>query len=64
VTLGLLGAMLFLLGIAPLGTAAGFPASLIMAVAALILVRAKYDSTLWSELVGTAWHHPHPHSAS
>ena len=64
VTLGLLGAILFLLGIAPLGTAAGFPASLIMAIAALLLLRARFASTLWSELVASVWHHPHPHSAS
>jgi hypothetical protein len=63
VTLGLLGATLFLLGIAPLGTAAGFPASLVMAIAALLLLRTSYASTLWSQLVGV-WHHPHAHSAS
>lgn len=64
VTLGLLGAILFLLGIAPLGTAAGFPASLIMALGALLLLRGKYASTVWAELTGGVWHHPHAHSAS
>jgi hypothetical protein len=63
VTLGLLGALLFLLGIAPLGTAAGFPASLIMAIAALLLLRARYASTLWNELLAGISHHPHLHSA-
>jgi hypothetical protein len=64
VTVGLLGAVLFLVGIAPLGTAAGFPASLIMAGGVIFLLPAKYSSTLWEELSLGGWHRARPHSAS
>jgi hypothetical protein len=58
VTLGLLGAVLFLMGITPLGAAAGFPTTLIMAIAALLLLRTRYTSTLWN-----LWQHHHLHSS-
>jgi hypothetical protein len=58
VKLGLWGAVLFLLAIAPLATVVGFWARLIMACAALLLLRATYSSPLWSELGALFRHHP------
>jgi hypothetical protein len=57
VKVGLWGAVLFLLGVAPLATVVGFWARLIMAFAALLLLRAQYGSSVWSEL--GALFHPH-----
>lgn len=50
VHLGLGGAIVFLVAIVPLGIGSGFPATLIMALAATILLRAHYTETLWSTL--------------
>jgi hypothetical protein len=50
VQLGLAGAIVFLLAIVPLGIGAGFPATLIMALAAAVLLRRRYDESLWSPL--------------
>jgi hypothetical protein len=51
VSLGLIGAIIFLVAIAPLGTGAGFPATLIIALAAYILLRKQYQRTLYGQLV-------------
>ena len=48
--LGLWGVVFFLVGMAPLADADGFFARLIKVCAALLLLRVRYDSTLWSEL--------------
>jgi hypothetical protein len=50
VTLGLAGAMVFLLAIAPLGRGSAFPFSLIVAFAALRLTRHRYERTLMGEV--------------
>jgi hypothetical protein len=47
--LGLLGAIAFLLAITPLGQGAGFPATIIMAAAAGVLLRARYPRNLPAE---------------
>jgi hypothetical protein len=49
VQVGLLGAIVFLVAIAPLGAAAAFPATLILAVGAARLIRASYPETLLHE---------------
>jgi hypothetical protein len=64
VKVGLSGAVLFLLGMAPLATADGFSARLIKACAALLLLRFTYSSTLWSELARLLRRHPQANSAS
>ena len=48
--LGLGGAIVFLVAIVPLGIGSGFPATLIMALAAAILLRAHYTERLWPTL--------------
>jgi hypothetical protein len=50
VQLGLAGAIVFLLAIVPLGVGSGFPATLTMALAAAILLRRRYEDTLWASL--------------
>jgi hypothetical protein len=47
---GLAGAMVFLLAIAPLGRGSAFPFSLIVAFAALRLMRHRYERTLMGEV--------------
>jgi hypothetical protein len=49
VRLGLLGAIVFLLAIAPLGVGSGFPATLIMTLAAVVLLRRRH-AALWMAL--------------
>ena len=51
VSVGLIGSIIFLVAIAPLGTGAGFPATLIMAYAAYLLLREQYDLTLYSQFI-------------
>jgi len=46
---GLLGAIVFLVAIAPLGVGSGFPATVVMALAAWKLLDARYATTLWHE---------------
>lgn len=48
-SLGLVGAVVFLMAIAPLGVGSGFPATVIMALAALKLLDAPWATTLWHE---------------
>jgi hypothetical protein len=50
VVLGLVGAVIFLLAIAPLGRGSAFPFSLTVSVAAGILLRDRYDRTLCGEI--------------
>jgi hypothetical protein len=50
VYLGLLGATFSLVAIAPLGSGAAFPATVIAAWGAILLLRYRYDSTLPEEL--------------
>jgi hypothetical protein len=50
VRLGLAGAILFLLGITPLGIGSGFPAPLVMALAAALLWRFDYPRSLPTEM--------------
>ena len=50
VQLGLIGAIVFLLAIAPLGVGSGFPSTLIMAAAAAVLVGSQFPVPLWSAL--------------
>jgi hypothetical protein len=50
VTVAVVGAVLFLLAIVPLGQYSGFPATLIMAAGALLLLRARHARTLPGEL--------------
>jgi len=52
VYVGLVGAIIFLVAIAPLGTAAAFPATLIAAIGAVLLLRHTYASGLQRELSG------------
>jgi hypothetical protein len=52
VRLGLAGAVLFLLGMVPLGIGSGFPAPLVMAFAAALLWRFDYPRSLPSEMRG------------
>jgi len=47
---GLAGAIVSLTAIAPLGSASAFPSTVIAAWAAVLLLRHKYSSTLFSEL--------------
>ena len=49
VTLGLLGAITFLLAIAPLGRGSAFPFSLTASVAAVVLLSSRYPRTLLAE---------------
>jgi hypothetical protein len=53
VQLGLVGAIVFFVAIAPLGTGSAFPATLIMALGAALLLRTQYQRTLWS--MGASW---------
>jgi len=46
---GCLGAILFLVSIAPLGVGSGFPCTLIMAAGLLLLLRKKEVDYLWKE---------------
>jgi hypothetical protein len=48
--LGLAGAIISLVAIAPLGSGSAFPSTLIAACGAIVLLRYNYDSTLVSEL--------------
>jgi hypothetical protein len=50
--LGLIGAIVFLVAVAPLGTGAGFPATLIMAWAAALLLRGRNVPALHKDLTG------------
>ena len=59
VEVGLWGALLFLMGLAPLATVVSFWPRMIMACAAIVLLRAQYNFTVWSEL-GESLHHHHP----
>jgi hypothetical protein len=45
----LAGAIVFLLAIAPLGIGSGFPATVIMALAAAKLLAAPFSTTVWHE---------------
>jgi len=54
VSLGLWGAIVFLVAIAPLGVGSGFPTTLIMAWAAGLLLMMTYDRSVWSE-IGSWW---------
>jgi hypothetical protein len=49
VTLGLLGAIIFLLAIAPLGRGSAFPFSLTASLAAAVLMSSRYPRTLVAE---------------
>jgi len=60
VSLGLIGAIIFLVAITPLGTGAGFPATLIMAYAAYLLLREKYDLSLYRQLISKMKVHHNP----
>jgi hypothetical protein len=51
VTVGLAGAVLFLLAIAPLGRGSAFPFSLVTSFAAALLLRHSYPRTLLGEVV-------------
>jgi hypothetical protein len=51
VKLGLAGAIVFLLAIAPLGRGAAFPFSLIVSAAAWLVMRRRIESTLPADLV-------------
>jgi hypothetical protein len=57
VRIGLAGAIVFLVSILPLGIGAGFPATLIMALAAGILLRHTHDHSLWSGLAASWLRH-------
>jgi len=50
VQLGLLGAIVFLVAIVPLGVGAGFPATVIMAAGAAVLMRVRFPEPLWRAL--------------
>ena len=50
VQLGLFGAIVFLLAIVPLGVGSGFPATVIMAAGAAVLMRAGFTDPLWKAL--------------
>jgi len=50
VRLGLVGAIVFLVAIAPLGVGSAFPATLLMAVGAFLLFRANFPRTLPTEV--------------
>ena len=54
--LGALGAMVFLVGIAPLGLGSAFPASLLMAVGCYYLFREKMTEDLFSAFRGWIYH--------
>ena len=47
VQLGFFGAIVFLLAIVPLGVGSGFPATVIMAAGAAVLMRARFPDSLW-----------------
>jgi hypothetical protein len=51
VRLGLAGAIAFLIAIAPLGVGSGFPTTIIMGIAAVILLRTTYTQTLPHDLL-------------
>jgi hypothetical protein len=57
VYLGLAGAIISLVAIAPLGSGSAFPSTLIAARGAIVLLHYNYDSTLLSELRRTVNHH-------
>ena len=46
VILGLAGAVIFLVAIAPLGTGSAFPSTILMAIAAILLLRYDYPRNL------------------
>jgi hypothetical protein len=46
---GAIGAVIFLLAIVPLGAGAGFPCTLILAIAMGLLIRRTGELTLWSQ---------------
>lgn len=48
-SLALAGAVVFLVAIAPLGIGSGFPATVIMALAAMKLLDAPHRTTLWHD---------------
>jgi len=50
VQLGLLGAIMFLLAIVPLGVGSGFPATVIMSAGAAELMRGRFPDPLWKAL--------------
>jgi len=52
VQLGLAGAIVFLLAIAPLGRGAAFPFSLTVSAAALVLLRRPFEASLPGQLAG------------
>ena len=45
--IGAMGAILFLLAITPLGRGAGFPATLLMAVSMIVILRKHSDEFIW-----------------
>jgi hypothetical protein len=58
VRLGLIGAMVFLVAIAPLGIGSGFPATLIMALAAALLLPVRFNDSLGNALHRVRLAHP------
>lgn len=50
VQLGLVGAIVFLLAIVPLGVGSGFPATVIMVAGAAMLMRTRFPDPLWRAL--------------
>jgi hypothetical protein len=58
VYLGLIGAIISLIAIAPLGSAAAFPSTVIAAWGAILLLRHTYNHTLPVELGNVFTHHP------
>ena len=56
---GLMGAIVDLVAIAPLGSAGAFPATLIVACGALVLLWESYPLSLPEELAGAFGHHRH-----
>jgi hypothetical protein len=54
VCLGLVGAIICLIAVAPLGSGTAFPSTLITACAGILLLRYTYDSTLLGELIGVS----------
>jgi hypothetical protein len=47
--MGAIGAVIFLLAIVPLGAGAGFPCTMILAIAMGLLIRRTGELTLWSQ---------------
>jgi hypothetical protein len=56
---GLAGAIADLVALAPLGSASAFPATLIAACGAVLLLRQRYPSNLPAELAGLFGYHRH-----